>query len=1690
MNKLSNAFRPFSVASRIFVFLLLLVSIGPIARADSMTDAMTPSGIAPGTPAGSYALSDFDNINIFNGSMNFNLPIHHVDGRGTAGYTMSLPIEQLWRVDRTPYFPGIPTTDWWKPWSAPYGPGSLYARSTSTVCDYGGWGSTGLSITKLTFTAADGTEFELIDDTYDGTQQVFTCANTVRANRGTVWKSHDGEMATFVSDSNISDDPSTNCEAGPCYSWPSGYLYLKDGTVYRIDTAEVSWIRDRNGNKTTFSWNNGQYVITDSNNRKVTVDNDVNDGYPYGLCDRITFKGFGGEDRYIRISKDSMSNLLRSGYSLQTVKDLFPELPYEGGDYVNPTKVSSVWLPDGRKYSFQYNSYAELARVELPTGGAYEYDYNGGQGSGTTTTSGYLETYPGYDWPTYEIYRRLTEKRTYEAGGTGSTYNRKTQYSRLGAIKTSALTEDERDNSNNLIARTHHYYLSTADQSFYPSGAPFNNWQDGKESSTEFVATNGTTVLKSLANTWAQSGNWGFYSGGGGQADDPRRTQVQTTLVDTNQVAKETYSYDSFNNVTNKYEYDYGSGTAGSLIRRTTTSFLTTNSVNSTNYTATPYHMKDLPTQVSVYDASSNEKSRTTFEYDKHSGTSNHASLIARSDISGLDSGYTTSYTKRGNVTRVERVVLPSTSIYTYSQYDQAGNVVKAIDGRGNATDIGYADSYGAPNGNATTNSAPTELSSVSKSSYAFPTSITNALSQVSYGQYDYYLGRAVDGQDINGMVASGWYDDDLDRPTKVIIDYNNLSAKSQKLFQYDDSNKKITTLADFSTFNDQAIKNEILYDGLGRTTQSRQYEGASTYIRTDQSYDALGRGYQTSNPYRSGDTVYQTTTAYDGLSRVSSVTTPDSAVVSTAYSGNAVTVTDQAGKLRRSITDALGRLTRLDEPDNSSSTGALGTVASPNQSTSYTYSILDDLTGVTQGSQTRTFAYDSLKRLTSATNPESGTITYAYDANSNMTGKTDARSITTTIAYDVLNRPTQKSYNDSPQTATVNYWYDSQSLPSGAPSYTKGYSAGRLIGVTYGGGAEGTYRGYDSVGRILRQYQRSDSTDYLAEATYNVGGPMATEVYPAVPGAGDRRTVGYSYDASARLSGVSSSATSYAAAASVSSIEYAAHNGLKNETYGNNLIHRVAYNNRLQPIEIKLGTSGSPASIVDIDYSYGSTTNNGNISSIDYNGGGLSYTQAFTYDSLNRLATANENSGSAWSQTNNYDRYGNRRIDFGGGTYNLAFGSTTNKITTSGYSYDSAGNLTDDTVHDYTFDAENKILKVDTVTAYRYDGEGQRVRKLVGENTRFIYGVAGSLVAEYDGSSGSLTKEYVNGGGLQATITPTDGTRYTTSDNLGSPRIVTNSSAGVVSRNDYMPFGEEISNGVGGRTSGMGFGVADGVRQQFTGQERDNETGLDYFNARYFASSQGRFTTADPILIHEARINDPQQLNLYSYARNCPNILTDSTGMDFLFDGDDWKKNARRINKRKNAQFKVKLDQNGIMQIKDQNKIDPSKLSTSEKKLYDAITDKSHRATITGVGKQDFNFGSFGGEANPSKPGTNYIDTSDMKKLAKADKAAAGQAMVHEMLEADYAAANPSASYTQAHAAASQYFPEPSVGPAGFLDGEQPLPQQTGFKQTWTWIQGNSKGVTVTFKLLAPAALPSFTSQPRAEITKIKRNK
>ena len=168
-------------------------------------------------------------------------------------------------------------------------------------------------------------------------------------------------------------------------------------------------------------------------------------------------------------------------------------------------------------------------------------------------------------------------------------------------------------------------------------------------------------------------------------------------------VSSQTYNYDKFNNITDVYEYDFGAGAAGNLLRHSHTDYVT-----DTNYVSTTGpHLQSLPSQawVSPNANGTNKASLTVFEYDNYATDSNHAGLMSRSSVSGFDStNFGTSYTKRGNVTSVTSYADAANqtgAVTAYSQYDILGNVVKTIDAKGCASTIYYNDNFGSANNEA-----------------------------------------------------------------------------------------------------------------------------------------------------------------------------------------------------------------------------------------------------------------------------------------------------------------------------------------------------------------------------------------------------------------------------------------------------------------------------------------------------------------------------------------------------------------------------------------------------------------------------------------------------------------------------------------------------------------------------------------------------------------------------------------------------------------------------------------------------------------------------------------------------------------------------------------------------------------------------------------------------------------------------
>ena len=231
---------------------------------------------------------------------------------------------------------------------------------------------------------------------------------------------------------------------------------------------------------------------------------------------------------------------------------------------------------------------------------------------------------------------------------------------------------------------------------------------------------------------------------------------------------------------------------------------------------------------------------------------------------------------------------------------------------------------------------------------------------------------------------------------------------------------------------------------------------------------------------------------------------------------------------------------------------------------------------------------------------------------------------------------------------------------------------------------------------------------------------------------------------------------------------------------------------------------------------------------------------------------------------------------------------NTKNQLVSSGY--DPAGNQSSDNQGGaYFYDCENKMTRctVDGMqSTYSYDGNGRRITKTVNGpttfTTLFVYNSGGQLIAEYGGP-----------------LPENGGTSYLTTDHRGSTRVVTNSEEAVVARHDYLPFGEEIMLLAGGRTKPLGYTNTDDTRQKFTSKERDLESNLDFFEARYFSAPQGRFTGPDEFSRGARDVEDfaqgasnnptlyadiglPQSLNKYQYCLQNPLRYVDDDGHDY----------------------------------------------------------------------------------------------------------------------------------------------------------------------------------------------------------------
>ncbi len=1486
----------------------------------------SPNQINPGNATGVQPYNVYggvrENINLSNGNLNLQIPLLSLPGRNGHDVVIGLEYDsKIWSLHHE-LDEGTGFNHYWWDFEARV-PALRTGAFGGTLGDGMGWRlnipvlqSTFRKITPISNISC---HMDFIATLSDGSKHWFQ-------NKAKCGKQVNGQWQSVTSSPTVSDSEDGAFLRLDTTDETKVELHLKDGTIIRFLTSLAfasnytkiaDKIIDTDGNLITISSTTCALSdtcrvtsITDTVNRVITF-NWVDTQPPplvKGYLDNISFKDSGGTDRTITFQ-----------YADVSITATFTE-PTAGEGGSNPASFIAKLLdtvklpnglPQGLTYAFQYNNFGELTKITYPTRGYTRYAFQ--------ASTHWWEMWASTAEPTDADFRELRNRYVCrEASGV------------CGAEDTTIYTPtvDGTKTNNQYMEVTDPDSNGTKHQFAFNTNLESSRYFSPRELRRE-IYQGATTLMRTIQTDYNQ------LDANGKPQNRSLPIRVTTTLNDISPalVSKVEWDYDTYtalvcpsgwycaepttrpiDNVTEQREHDYGTNTPGVLVRKTVNTWLKTNPVNNQNYHSTAIYILDRKATEKVYTGAGVLVAQTDFEYDNYTSPAYPLLDVSPAPVQRAN-GYGLSYTTRGNLTLVKRwrdTPAPATWLETRHQYDIAGNLRKTKDPNLHETTFNYTDSWGN-----------TACTPVGGPGFAYLTSVTNHLNQTSSSTYNSCTGTVASTTDVNGQVTQFTIYDVMGRLRQTVLPATQ-AGQGQIDRAYNETSAPLSVTTTTKLNATTNLVSTVWVDGLGRvykTVLNSDPQGA-VYTRTE--YDKLGRKWKVWNPTRcdleippsscSGETTFGLTEfVYDALSRVCVVVPPDGTAVPggvcptpppandvfTEYSGSTTTVTDQAGKKRKSETDALGRLIRVWEPDASQ---ALVHV------TRYQYDVLDNLRCVHQKStdptadktcddatvsatwRARKFTYNSLSQLTQAVNPESGTISYTYDDDGNLSSKLDARSITTTYAYDALHRLTQKSYSDG--TATVRYGYDGVA-PSGCtpPTLTFTNAVGRRTQMCDVGGGEAW--SYDALGRVLIDRRATNSVTKEFRYTYDLNGSVTSLQYDYPSGP----QIDYTYNAAGRAVSATGGATNYA-----TGVLYAPQGALATLQNGASLVSTYFYNNRLQPCRISVKSSGAaPTScgpgntgnVLDFTYGFDSEAaagvqNNGNVGSIT-NNRDSTRTQSFTYDELNRIKTGG--TAATWGLSFAYDVWANlldQTVSYGGGPPNgptelhVTVG-TSNRIATGGFTYDAAGNLINYSGQGYTYDAENRLLTAAGVT-YTYDGDGRRVKKSNG--ILYWYG-AGSEVLLETSLTGTRLDAYIffNGSRVARRRESDGAVFYFFADHLGSSRTVTNSTGGVVEDSDFYPFGGERI-------------VVDALdnNYKFTNKERDAESGLDFFLARHYSSNLGRFLQPDefaggpvdvfssndplpPGPLPYADIVNPQSLNKYTYTYNNPLRYVDPGG-------------------------------------------------------------------------------------------------------------------------------------------------------------------------------------------------------------------
>lgn len=754
-----------------------------------------------------------------------------------------------------------------------------------------------------------------------------------------------------------------------------------------------------------------------------------------------------------------------------------------------------------------------------------------------------------------------------------------------------------------------------------------------------------------------------------------------------------------------------------------------------------------------------------------------------------------------------------ATTYYSYD-YNNPGNMISLTDPNGNSTNYSYGQ--GAP--------LPTSIS-------------TNAGGRTLNlaRSYSPHTGALMLETDYNGNATSYSYD-----PIGRVTRKSNPDGTSIS-YTYNDMSNTIDIR------DEKGEETTYFYDSRGRLIEVRQPENVSTRY----TYNPLSK--ITSVRDAGGkSTGYQ----YDQIGRLTGITYPDGSSTGLSYrdSQSAVDVTDGNGNITGYRYDGIGNLVEVNEANGNK--------------TRYSYDCLGNIQGIKDPRNLiTTHSWTTNGKLASIKESEGSITNFTYDKNGNIKRREDGKGASISYIYDELNRATAKHTSDAKFNVTYNY---------DEPS--SGNGMGMLTSVDTNWGK--TIVSYDKMGRVISKARTIDSKTYLISYQYDPAGNLIKTTDPS------GKSTSYAVDGLGRVTSVKRETSN----GEMAIAEYRCNPSgtIAGIDYGNGAKTSYSYDNRDRVKQLQvLDPDGNV--LVKQNMAYDPVGNRLSLSSHDEED------VRYEYDNLNRLTKVSYPKD---SEEFHYDNAGNRlSLKHAFGEMEYIYDAASNKLNQMNinshgkvrYSYDGAGNqikenwCTGDTLRKsmtYKYDPEDRLIEMtldetllngegtkESKSEYTYDDSGMRIKKSSPDGTTvYHYDELNQVIAESDDKR-QIKSSYIYANAQKiAEVKPDGSINYFHNDALGSPVLVTDKNAKDVQRYIYEPFGNMITSKGNGEN-----------HYTFTGKERDSESNLFYFGARYYNPILGRFISKD---IVEPNYEDPQSLNRYVYAMNNPIKFIDPTGL------------------------------------------------------------------------------------------------------------------------------------------------------------------------------------------------------------------